>query len=165
MDAMNPNPRLHALLEQLDRAFRRRSWHGPNLLGSLRRLDARSAAWRPHPDRHNAWEIVVHAAYWKYRLCRLLAADPPASFSFPGSDWWVRPGDGSEPTADSWREDQQLLQEWHENLVRAVERFDPDRLDDDATSEWSYFDLIAGGAAHDLYHAGQIQLLKRMQDG
>lgn len=160
MTTSKRDPRLDALLGQLDRAFTTRSWHGPNLLGSLRRLDARAAAWRPDPERHNAWEIVIHAAYWKYRLCRHLAADPPAAFSFPGSDWWVRP---EEATAAAWKADQRLLREWHGRLVAAVEGLDPARLDQPATSEWSVFDLIAGGAAHDLYHAGQIQLLKRMR--
>ena len=174
------DPGIELLLGQLERAFDRRSWHGPNLLGSVRRLDPASAAWRPGPERHNAWEIVVHAAYWKYRLCRHLAADPPAAFTLPGSDWWVRPvpdrGGGaaakraSEPDAEQgadlsgkWRADVALLKDWHAELLTAVRAFDPARLDEPATSEWSYVDLIAGGAAHDLYHAGQIRLLVRMR--
>ena len=50
----------------LDEAFDRRSWHGTNLRGSIRGLPRSTAAWRPAPDRHNIWELVVHAAYWKY---------------------------------------------------------------------------------------------------
>lgn len=156
------DPRLALLLGQLERAFDRRSWHGPNLLGSIRGLDAASAAWRPGPDRHNAWEVVVHAAYWKYRLCRHLAADPPASFTIPGSDWWVRPVDAAGP--ERWRADVDLLKGWHGRLLDAVAAFDPARLEEPATSEWSYLDLIAGGAAHDLYHAGQIRLIARMRE-
>ena len=170
-DAPDPrDPRLGILLGQLERAFDRRSWHGPNLLGSVRRLDPASAAWRPGPGRHNAREIVVHAAYWKYRLCRHLAADPPASFTIPGSDWWVRPDPTGAPGAaggvggaEGWKADVELLKEWHGRLLGAVAAFDPARLDEPATSEWSFLDLIAGGAAHDLYHAGQIRLILRMR--
>jgi hypothetical protein len=46
-----------------------------------------------------------------------------------------------------------------------VARLDPERLGEAATSGWSFFDLVAGAAAHDLYHAGQIQLLRRLRGG
>ncbi|MBE0591884.1 MAG: hypothetical protein IH616_05730, partial [Gemmatimonadales bacterium] len=51
------------IVQQIDQAFDHRSWHGTNLRGSIRGLDARVAAWRPARGRHNIWEIVVHAAY------------------------------------------------------------------------------------------------------
>ncbi|HJS59272.1 MAG TPA: hypothetical protein VKA01_14315 [Vicinamibacteria bacterium] len=54
------------LLGLLDEAFDKKAWHGTNLRGSVRGLDARTAAWRPGPRRHNIWELAVHAAYWKY---------------------------------------------------------------------------------------------------
>jgi hypothetical protein len=39
-----------------------------------------------------------------------------------------------------------------------------DRLDSvPAGSTTTILDLVTGVAAHDLYHAGQIQLLKRLQ--
>ena len=69
---MTPDPRIELLLENLNRAFGKRSWHGPNLMGSIRGLKPEDAAWRPQPERHNIWEYVVHAAYWKYRIVRLL---------------------------------------------------------------------------------------------
>ena len=81
------------LLSLLDEAFDRKAWHGTTLLGSIRGLDAAAAARRPAPGRHNIWEIVVHAAYWKYAVAR----------------------------------------------------------------------RIVGVAFHDIYHAGQIQLLKRLR--
>ena len=154
------DPRLDLLLRQLARAFDRRSWHGTNLLGAVRRLRPEAAAWRPAPGRHNAWEIVVHAAYWKYRVVRLVAAEPPAAFTLAGSDWFERP---VEATERAWKDDVELLRDWHRRLVDAVAGLDPGRLDEAATSEWSFFDLVAGAAAHDLYHAGQIQLLKRLR--
>lgn len=59
---------ISVLLGQLNRAFNRRSWHGTNLMGSLRGLDPELAVWRPQPGRHNIAELVLHAAYWKYRV-------------------------------------------------------------------------------------------------
>ena len=63
------------LLALVDEAYDRRSWHGPNLRGSLRGLSAAEAAWRPSPGRHSAWEIAVHAAYWKYAAWRRLTGE------------------------------------------------------------------------------------------
>jgi hypothetical protein len=54
------------LLALMDQAYDRPSWHGTNLRGSVRRVTPAQAAWRPGSGRHNIWELVVHAAYWKY---------------------------------------------------------------------------------------------------
>ena len=63
-------PEIQQLLAILDQAYDRQSWHGTNLRGSIRRVNATQAAWRPAPNRHNIWETVVHAAYWKYAAAR-----------------------------------------------------------------------------------------------
>src|ERR1017187_2118280 len=54
------------LLDSLDEAFDKKSWHSPNLRGSIRGVSVREAAWRPAPKSHNIWEYTLHAAYWKY---------------------------------------------------------------------------------------------------
>src|SRR5690606_4424004 len=82
---------LAVLLHQLRQAFDARAWHGTNLWGSLRTLTADEAAWRPHAEAHNAWELALHAAYWKYRVYRLLTAAPPRSFDLRGSNFFTRP--------------------------------------------------------------------------
>lgn len=66
------NPQVDQLLAILARAYDRRSWHGTNLRGSIRGLDPAVAARRPAPGRHNIWELVVHAAYWKSAVWRRL---------------------------------------------------------------------------------------------
>ena len=68
------NLAITSLLASLDEAYDRRSWHGTNLRGSLRGLSAAIAAWRPGQGRHNAWEITLHAAYWKYAAWRRISA-------------------------------------------------------------------------------------------
>ena len=52
------------------------------------------------PDAHNAWEYVVHAAYWTYRALGHVAADPPTRFDEPGSDFFERPAVGRTLAAD-----------------------------------------------------------------
>lgn len=147
------------LLASLDEAFQVRSWHGANLRGSLRGVTAERALWRPGVRRHNIWEIVVHAAYWKYVVRRILTGGPRGSFPFQGSNWFSR----DEADAVAWRRDLQLLVNEHRQLRAAVAALPEARLDSLSPKRgFTYAGLIRGVAAHDLYHAGQIQLLKRL---
>jgi hypothetical protein len=146
------------LLALLDEAYDRQSWHGPNLRGSLRGVQAALAEWRPAPGRHSIRDIAVHAAYWKYAVRRRLAGDDRGGFPLQGSNWF--PPD----PARGWAEDLKLLKSEHQRLRQAIEAYPERRLDrpllkTGRPAAW----LIRGIAAHDLYHAGQIQLLKRLQ--
>jgi hypothetical protein len=157
---MAPDPVVEQLLSILDRAYDRRSWHGTNLRGSLRGLSAEDASWRPAPKRHNIWEITLHAAYWKYTGWRRLTGARRGSFPIKGSNWFTRP---MVPSEAAWREDVSLLDRMHRRLRDEVARLSARELGRiPAGSTFSHGDLLAGIAAHDLYHAGQIQLLKRL---
>ena len=159
------------LLASIDEAYDARSWHGTNLRGSLRGVTREQAAWRPTSakvsmakpgaDRHNIWELMVHAAYWKYDIRRRLTEAKGRSFAMAGSNFWTRPVEGS---LAEWRADLALLQREHNLLREAVAVFPEARWTRKAPGKPFNFDgLVRGVAAHDLYHAGQIQLLKKLQ--
>ena len=157
---MARDPEIEVILHNLRRAFDQRSWHGPNLMGSIRGLKNDEAAWRPQPERHNIWEYIVHAAYWKYRIIRLLDEHNKDAFTLPGSNFFERP---VEPTKNALKQDVQLLVDWHQRLLTTVESFAPVALTEHTgRSEFSNLDLMLGAAAHDVYHAGQIRLIRRM---
>lgn len=152
---------IQLLLRLLDQAYDKKAWHGTTLRGSLRGLTAKQALWRPAPRRHNIWEIVLHAAYWKYIVHRKISGRTDVSFPCPGSNWFPLPNSWD---AKAWKKDVALLQDQHDQLRAAVERFPAAKLYARARkSVWSYAEHIYGIAHHDLYHAGQIQLLKRLQ--
>ena len=156
---------IRQLLSILDQAYDHRSWHGTNLRGSIRGLSPRQAAWRPAADRHNVWEVVVHAAYWKYAAWRRLARAPRGAFPLKGSNWFRRPSPDAGASEKAWRNDLALLQEMHDSLRTAAAALEPGHLyQKHRGSADSDFSLVAGAAAHDLYHAGQIQLLKRLRE-
>ena len=159
---MTVNDTLEALLESLDQAFDTRSWHGTNLRGSIRGVSLAEALWRPAPGRHNIWEIALHTAYWKYAVHRkIVGGVKRGSFGRAPSDWPRLP----EPaTAAAWKADVTLLEASHSRLREAIADLVPAALWRQQGS-WRAFDHVAGIAAHDLYHAGQIQLLKRLQRG
>jgi len=154
-----PGPVVASLLALLDEAFERRSWHGTNLRGSLRGVGAARAAWRPGPRRHNVWEITLHAAYWKYAAWRRLTGEKRGSFERRGSNWFRTPAPATEA---SWRGDVSLLDRYHRRLREAVAGLsDADLGRRTPGGRETVERLVRGIAAHDLYHAGQIQLVKR----
>jgi len=157
-----PDSNISILLTLIDQAFDHKSWHGTNLKGSIRGLSSADASRRPSPGRHNIWEIVVHAAYWKYVVRRRLLSEQRGSFPLKGSNWFVRGESGTDEAA--WKSDVDLLIETHKSLREAVSKLTNRELGfKPPTSKVSNLELITGVAAHDLYHAGQIQLLKRLR--
>ena len=155
------DPQIQFLLQALDQAYDKKAWHGTTLRGSLRGLTVKEARWRPARGRHNIWEVVLHAAYWKYIVRRRLSGRVEFSFPRAGSNWPRLP---AKPEQKEWKKDVRLLQKQHDLLRKTVGDFSASRLHTrSAKSIWSNVDHIYGIAAHDLYHAGQIQLLKRLQ--
>ncbi len=76
------------LLRLLDEAYNKQAWHGAQLRGTLRRVNATQATWRPKPQRHNIAEIAVHCAYWKYAVRRRILGEKRGSFPLKGSNWF-----------------------------------------------------------------------------
>ena len=137
-------------------------WHGgPTAPKALRGVSVEVASWRPYPDRHTIWELALHVAYWSHAVERRLLGRPQGDFPRSPADW---PKPSLPPTERAWAEDRRLVRETHESLAEAVASFDPSRLGQiaggaDATT---FADLITGALLHDTYHAGQIQLMKRL---
>jgi uncharacterized damage-inducible protein DinB len=154
------NREVRLLLDTLDGAFGR-GWQGTTVLGALRGLTPREALWRPAPGRHNVWELVLHVAYWKYVVRRRIVGES-ARGAFPR-----RPGNfpavPDRPDRKAWRDDVRLLKRMHDELLAAVRALPPRKLGARSPrGRWTYAQMIFGVAAHDVYHTGQIQLIKRL---
>ena len=149
------------LLHALGEAYDQSAWHGTTLKGSVRGLTAKQAGWRPAPGRHNVREIVVHAAYWKYRVRRRITGEKAGSFPFEGVNWFSRSGADDR----AWNEEKRLLEKEHRLLKEAVAAFPVERLTRPLSRGGRRTALreIAGIALHDVYHTGQIQLLKALR--
>ena len=148
------------LLALVDESYILKAWHGPNLRGSIRGLDAAVAGWRPSAGRHSIAEIVVHCAYWKYTVRRRLLNERKGSVPLKGSNWFPRP---ERLSAAAWKGDLELLGAMHDLLREAVAALtDRDLEHRPAGSKVTRGVILRGIASHDVYHAGQIQLLKRL---
>ncbi len=154
------SPRKRLLLRLLDEAYNKKAWHGTNLRGSLRGLSPREALWKPGRNRNSIWEIMLHTPYWKYTVRRRLLGERRGSFPLKGSNWFRS---RSRVDHKVWKHDLALLDDIHRSMRGAVASLTEGGLS--RTTHGSKFrneDLIIGVAAHDLYHAGQIQMLKRL---
>ena len=141
----------------LDEAYSQKSWHGPNLRQSLKGVTAKQAAWRPAPGRHNIWELTLHAAYWKYAARRRLEGGQRGSFVLKGSNFFSRPEKGKVSEAD-WQADRAILENEHHALVQAASKTLR------SPNAKKHLGALYGVAFHDVYHAGQIRLLRRLMN-
>lgn len=149
--------KLDLVCKLLDEAYSKKTWHGPNLKQSLKGVTAKQAAWRPAPGRHNIWELAVHAAYWKYAVRRRIDASKRGSFALKGSNFFTRP-ERNNLTESAWRADLALLANEHRALEQSIRRV----LRTPHAAK--LLPSLYGIAFHDIYHAGQIRLLRRLQD-
>jgi uncharacterized damage-inducible protein DinB len=143
------------VLALLDEAYEKKTWHGPNLKQSLRGVRAKQAAWRPARGRRNIWEVTLHAAYWKYAVRRRIDGGKRGSFALKGSNFFARPEKGKLNEA-AWNADKALLEREHRLMRRAIEKVlrKPRGM--------KILRMLYGVAFHDIYHAGQIRLLRRL---
>ena len=145
------------LLALFDEAYEKKTWHGPNLKQSIKGVSARQAAWRPGPSRHNIWEVMLHAAYWKYALRRKIEGGKRGSFVLKGSNFFARPEKGKLNEA-AWSEDKRLLEREHRSLRVTIAKVL-------RTPRGAKFvKQLYGIAYHDIYHAGQIRPLRRLME-
>jgi hypothetical protein len=145
------------LVSLIDEAYTKKTWHGPNLRQSIRGVSAAQAAWRPAPGAHNIWELTLHAAYWKYVIRRKIEGGKRGSFALKGSNFFKRPERGTSTEA-AWRADRELLEREHRALAAAVCKVA------DTPIPKKLLRGIYGVAFHDVYHAGQIRLLRGLME-
>jgi uncharacterized damage-inducible protein DinB len=152
--ASNFEPALIA--EQLRRAFEGDAWHGPALLELLRDVDAATSAAKPLPNAHSIWELLLHIAAWDDAACRRLAGNecqPEGLDNFPAVP---------KPTEAAWRKAVTDAKRKHDVLVKTVAALPESRLRDRVPGkEYDFYFMLHGVAQHELYHAGQIAILKK----
>lgn len=144
------------IADQLRRAFHGNAWHGPALLELLQDVDAATAAAKPLPNVHSIWELVLHVAVWDGAALRRLSGEicqPTGEANFPPV---------STATEDAWREAGAEAKRVHDRLVRTVAALPESRLSDRVPGKrYDFYHMLHGIAQHELYHAGQIAILKK----
>jgi hypothetical protein len=134
------------------------AWHGPDLKTALADVKPALAFWRPAAARHNIAEIALHHAYCMRAVRAQISGRPAEPFVRDGEDWF----DLADEKALSWQKILHTLDTQQQRLATLIEDVgagtvvsplaDPER-----------FNLVLGITCHAVYHAGQIQLLKRLR--
>ena len=146
--------------DQLRRAFEGHAWHGPAVRELLAGVTAVKAAARPLSDAHSIWEIVLHIATWEKVVRRRLQGEEVADLS-PEQDWPTVQDTGET----AWRKACDDLDRGHHALRQAIVRSGEVRLAEMVLGkEHSVYHMLHGVIQHDLYHAGQIAILKKARN-
>jgi len=146
------------ILDQLKRAFEGHAWHGPSVREVLAGVRAEQAHARPLPNGHTIWELVRHIAVWEDVGRRRLEGDR-AQIKLSSPEDWPPPEDTSEA---AWESAQAALERGHQALVETVRALPESRLNEPvAEGMSSLYVTLHGVIQHDLYHAGQIAILKK----
>lgn len=147
------------IADQLRRAFSGEAWHGDSLLEILEGVTAAQAAARPIPHAHTIWELVLHIAAWDGAVRRRMSGE---AVTLTGDQNFPPVKDTSEP---AWRTALEHVRRVHDELVQAVSVFPDARLGDRVPGKqgtyYTYYYMLHGVVQHELYHAGQIALLKK----
>lgn len=148
------------IADQLRRAFSGEAWHGDSLLEILNGVTAAQASARRIPHAHTMWELVLHIAAWDGAVLRQLSGEAVTlsdDQNFPSA---------RDTSETAWRQAVEHARRVHEELVEAVAQFPDARLGDrvpgEQGSHHTYYYMLHGVAQHELYHAGQIAILKKV---
>jgi uncharacterized damage-inducible protein DinB len=148
---------LERLDSQIHLAFAGGAWHGPSVMESLADVTPEEAAAHPIAGAHSIWELALHiGATYRLVLRRLAGEDARLA---PDEDWAPVP----PPTEANWRECLRTLEALNQEVRAAIQRFDPQRLDQplSAVNAYTAYAQFIGITQHDLYHAGQVAILKK----
>ncbi|MGD0414745.1 MAG: DinB family protein [Terriglobales bacterium] len=148
------------IADQLRRAFYGDAWHGDSLVEILEGVTAAQAAARPIAGAHTIWELVLHIAAWDGAVLRRLGG---AAVELSDAENFPPVTDASEA---AWRKALAEVRRVHDELLSAVAIIPDSRLDEMVPGKkgahYTFYYMLHGVAQHELYHAGQIALLKKM---
>jgi uncharacterized damage-inducible protein DinB len=149
---------IERILDQLKRAYEGNAWHGPAVREVLAGVTAEQAQARPLGNAHSIWELVHHIAVWESVGRRRLEGDR-AQIDISSPEDWPPAGDTSEA---AWEQAKASLDRGHKALREAIVRVPESRLDEPIFDGMStVYVTLHGVIQHDLYHAGQIAMLKK----
>ena len=147
------------LADQIRRAFEGNAWHGDSILELLAGVNAGTAAARPIKSAHSIWEILLHIAAWDGAVCRRIGG---TAVTLTDEQNFPAVKDTSEA---AWNQAIDSTKSTHHELIKAVAAFPDSRLVEQVPGKtqnyYNFFYMFSGIVQHELYHAGQIALLKK----
>ena len=135
------------------------AWHGADLKAALADVSPELAFWRPGAGRHNIAEIALHHAYCARSVRGQLSGTTPEPFVLEGEDWFALPAQSAASTGRrSAASSRRSRPRWPPSSPTS-----PPAAMKSPLADAERFDLVLGVTCHAVYHAGQVQLIKRLQ--
>jgi DinB superfamily len=135
------------------------AWHGADLKAALADVTPALAFWRPGIGRHNIAEIALHHAYCARNVRAQLSGNPAEPFVLTGDDWFELSNDGPL----GWQSVLATVESEQDRLAGLIAGIEAGNVDSPVADN-ERFDLVLGITSHAIYHAGQVQLIKRLRD-
>jgi uncharacterized damage-inducible protein DinB len=149
------------LADQIRRAFDGEAWHGDSIVELLAGVTAGQAAAKPIPNAHGIWELLLHIAAWDGAVLRRSGG---AAVTLSDEENFPTVKDTSEA---AWKKTIEAVKKTHGQLVKAVAAFPDSRLNEQVPGKtqnyYNFYYMFSGIAQHEIYHAGQIALLKKFR--
>jgi uncharacterized damage-inducible protein DinB len=147
---------IERITEQIASGYRDGAWPGVSVRDVLRSLSASEAAAHPVAGCHSAWEIALHISFWHDAVRRRLGGDP---VDYQDDEDWPMPAD---PTPANWQAALDGMDTVHQALVDTVRLLEPDTLERAVPGKsFNVYFMLHGVPQHDLYHGGQVVLLRK----
>jgi uncharacterized damage-inducible protein DinB len=144
------------IVRLVEKTFDKQPWYGNSIAATLSNVDEKSAHIR-HRETHTIIEIVLHRTSWRKFCIHRLKND----IDFEVGE------DSNFPTPSTWVDAIDQLHQSQRALVEAIKQFPEDRLAELVPSKiqkYTYYTLLHGVIQHDIYHLGQIALLRKISD-
>ncbi len=144
--------------DQLRRAFSGGAWHGDSVSEILADVPAEFAFRKPQGAAHSIWEIALHIAAWERVALQRLSG--PFEVKLNSEHDWPPV---TSCSTEGWNAALELLRGGHQKLLDALGNFAETKLESKVPGEdYTYYVLLHGVVQHDIYHAGQMAVVKRM---
>jgi len=147
------------IAQQMRLAQNGASWHGPNLEEILASIEAQDAAKHPIEGAHSIWELVLHIAAWREFGIKMLEGEGTYD---PDEEMVLNFPPVPAVNAANWQLALKQLRESSVRLSAKIESYEDEKLNEKVPNrKYDFYKLMHGVVQHDLYHAGQLILLKK----
>lgn len=140
------------LIDTLSHTFEKNAWHGPAVLEALEDLSAVQAEQRIG-NSHSIIELVGHMTAWRIFVCEKLEGN--AAFDIDTDEM-------NFPSTKNLMTAIQELKASQKRLLKLLEQTPVEKLEEKVPGRPFKFKVMLNGIIHhDLYHTGQIVLLRK----
>lgn len=148
------------IIQQFRAAAHGTPWHGDSTFKILEGITAKEAAAKPIPNSQSIWDYLLHLINWREYAIRNLIDSEPYLVELNTEKDWTTIYDFSE---EAWQATIEAYKKSTDDLSKAIETIDDGKLEEIMPgSKYSFYAVLHGVIQHDIYHSGQIRLLKKM---